>query len=239
MYIYIYYCLWLTVVALEECPIIIEEEYVEPRTEATETTRESVRDVFSRVLKEPSLSDDDLTDMEVYEEITASLKVPSSPTGFRQFEEAVSEIASATFRACAAPEKSKVSPEDISDLTKRFFTLTDGGKINEAREVYGKLLCLRNLLSSTDDGKKTKRQESPLDELEAFFDSLDGDRVATIFGIALFSPVPPTLAFVVDDTGSMSAEISSVQRLIRSFIKTERSEPLAYILTTFNDPSTF
>ena len=105
--------------------------------------------------------------------------------------------------------------------------------------MYGKLLCLRNLLSSTDDGKKTKRQESPLDELEAFFDSLDGDRVATIFGIALFSPVPPTLAFVVDDTGSMSAEISSVQRLIRSFIKTERSEPLAYILTTFNDPSTF
>ena len=83
MYIYIYYCLWLTVVALEECPIIIEEEYVEPRTEATETTRESVRDVFSRALKEPSLSDDDLTDMEVYEEITASLKVPSSPAGFR------------------------------------------------------------------------------------------------------------------------------------------------------------
>ena len=228
IYKYLYYCFWLTVVGLEECPIIIEEEYVEPRTEATESAKESVRDVFSRVLKEPSLSDDDLTDMEVYEEITASLKVPSSPTGFRQFEEAVSEIASATFRACAAPEESRVSPEDISDLTKRFFALTDGGKINEARKVYGKLLCLRNLLSSTDDGK-----------LEAFFDSLDGDRVATIFGIVLFSPVSPTLAFVVDDTGSMSDEISSVQRLIRSFIKTERSEPLAYILTTFNDPSTF
>ena len=75
-----------------------------------------------------------------------------------------------------------------------------------------------------------------LEELEAFFDSLDGDRVVIIFGIPLFSAAPPTLAFVVDDTGSMSAEISSVQRLIHSFIKTERSEPLAYILTIFNDP---
>ena len=60
--------------------------------------------------------------------------------------------------------------------------------------------------------------------------------MATIFGFGVFSEVPPTLAFVVDDTGSMGGEISSVQRLIHSFIKTERSEPLAYILTTFNDP---
>ena len=60
--------------------------------------------------------------------------------------------------------------------------------------------------------------------------------MATIFGVGVFSEVPPTLAFVVDDTGSMGAEISAVQKLIRSFIKTERSEPLAYILTTFNDP---
>jgi len=41
------------------------------------------------------------------------------------------------------------------------------------------------------------------------------------------------------NTGSMSAEISSVQRPISSFIKTKRSEPLSYILTTFNDPSMF
>ncbi|XP_065886855.1 uncharacterized protein [Dysidea avara] len=223
------------VVALEECPIIIEE-YVEPRTEATNTTKESVREVFSRVLMDPTLSDDDLSDKEVYEQITDSLKVSSSPAGFRQFQEAVSEIASATFRACAAPEESRVRPDDIPDLTKRFFTLSDAGDINEARKVYGTLLCLRSLLSPADDGKKVKRQGDSFDELEDFFDSLDSDRITTIFGIVLFSPVPPTLAFVVDDTGSMSAEISSVQRLIRSFIKTERSEPLAYILTTFNDP---
>ncbi|XP_065907794.1 cell adhesion molecule DSCAM-like isoform X2 [Dysidea avara] len=34
----------------------------------------------------------------------------------------------------------------------------------------------------------------------------------------------------------MGDEISSVQRLIRSFIRTERTNALAYILTTFNDP---
>ena len=83
--------------------------------------------------------------------------------------------------------------------------------------------------------KAEKRQGDPLEALEAFFDSLNGERLATIFVYSPSDPVP-TLAFVVDDTGSMGSEIRSVQRLIHSFIQSERSEPLDYILTTFNDP---
>ena len=222
------------VAGLSTCP---SEEVVEERMEAVATVQGTVRDVFSRVLNDSAIANSSLTNMEVYESIATSIGVTATPSGFVQFQEAISEIAAATFGACTAPDESRVGPDDIPELTARFIILTDAGSISEARRVYGKLLCLRDLLSA---GESRKRQVDPFAELEAFFDSLDGDRVATIFGVGdIFSPDPPTLAFVVDDTGSMSAEIDSVQTLIRSFIATERSDPLAYILTTFNDPSTF
>ena len=219
------------VAGLSTCP---SEEVVEERMEAIATVQKTVRDVFSRVLNDSAIANNSLTNMEVYESITTSIGVTATPSGFVQFQEAISEIAAATFDACSAPDESRVGPDDIPELTARFISLTDAGSISEARRVYGKLLCLRNPLSA---GESRKR---PLAELEAFFNSLDGNRLATMFGVGdIFNPAPPTLAFVVDDTGSMSDEISSVQRLIRSFIATERSDPLAYILTTFNDPSTF
>ena len=222
-----------TVASLSTCP---SKETVEERMAAVATVQGNVRSVFSRVLNDSDIANSSLTNMEVYERIATSIGVTATPSGFVQFQEAISEIAAATFDACSAPEESRVGPDDIPELTESFIRLTDAGSITEAREVYGQLLCLRDLLSA-EDADSRKRQGDPLEELEAFFDSLDGDRVATIFGIGdIFNPSPPTLAFVVDDTGSMSAEISSVQRLIRSFIKTERSDPLAYILTTFNDP---
>ena len=56
-----------------------------------------------------------------------------------------------------------------------------------------------------------------------------------IFAYDLESP-PPTLAFVVDNTGSMWDEIDAVKDIILSFTKTERNRPIAYILITFNDP---
>jgi len=224
------------VAGLPACP---SEKFVEERTEVFATVQGTVRNVFSKLLNDSTVTNGSLTNMEVYEHIATSVGVISTPSGFVQFQEAISEIAAATFDACSAPEESRVGSDDIPKLTESFIRLTDAGNISEARVVYGQLLCLRDLLSAGDTDSR-KRQGDPLGELETFFNSLDGDRVATIFGVGdIFSLVPPTLAFVVDDTGSMSAEISSVQRLIHSFIKTERSEPLAYILTTFNDPSMF
>ena len=117
--------------------------------------------------------------------------------------------------------------------------LTDAKNISLARGVYGKLLCIQDLLSHSDT-ERERREEDPSELLNTFFDSLEGAKgIGTIFVVDVFSEATPTLAFVVDDTGSMGGEISSVQRLIHSFIKTERSEPLAYILTTFNDPGMY
>ena len=219
-------------VGIPMCP---SEEFVEERMAATETVVESVKSVFSDVL---SSSDTSLTSMEVYEHVATSVDSPVSTEGFVQFQEAVSEIAAATHDACSAPEDSRVQAGDVPVLISSFNGYSAAGNVSEARQVYGKQLCLKDILTA-ENMTRTPEEEQANTQLDGFFDSLDGEQAATLFGIQSgVSKNPPTLAFVVDDTGSMSGEISSVQRLIRSFIRTERTNALAYILTTFNDPGT-
>ena len=225
------------------CP---SEEMVEERMEATETVRESIVVIFSKVLNNSSSTEGNstLTNMQVYEHIATSVNATVSPSGFVNFEEAISEIAAATFAACSGPEESRVTPDDIPVLTESFFNFSSAGNISQAREVYGKLLCLQSLLTEESHSRK-KRQggfKTDIELINEFFDMLKGHPtiVSAIFGLTddQFFGLPPTLAFVVDDTGSMSGEISAVQQLIFSFLSVERTNPIAYILTTFNDPGT-
>ena len=220
------------------CP---NEEELNERMEATETVRESVTDIFSDVLSlNTTERNSTLTNMEVYEQIAASINSTVTQDGYVKFEEAINEISASTYAACSTPEESRVQVNDTPVLIEMFFTFTNNGNISLAREVYGKLLCLQSLLEAESQGRR-KRQNHQA-ELDAFFDMLEGhpDIVAPIFGLTddQFFGILPTLAFVVDDTGSMFQEISSVQRLIFSFVSVERSNPIAYILTTFNDPGT-
>jgi len=215
-------------------PVCPSKEFVEERMAATETVVESVKSVFSDTL---SSSDVSLTSMEIYERVATSVDSPVSTEGFVDFQEAVSEIAAATHDACSAPEDSRVKAGDAPVLISAFNSYSEAEMVNEARQVYGKQLCLNDILT-TKNVTRTPEEELAHTQLNGFFDSLDGEQAATLFGIEsrLTEMNPPTLAFVVDDTGSMSGEIMSVQRLIRSFIRTERTNALAYILTTFNDP---
>ena len=222
------YCI---VGSISTCPT---ERLIEERAEAAEVMQASVRSVFSTALNDSTIANGSLSDMEVYERIAAMVGVTATTSGFVQFQEAINDITAAKIVACSTIDESEITADYISQLTQRFIVLTDAGNISLAQEVYGELLCLQDLLSPSDEERK-RRQADPAELLEAFFDSLDGIRLSTIFKVSVFDD-PPTLAFVVDTTGSMGGEISSVQTLIRSFIKTERSEPLAYILTTFNDP---
>ena len=226
------------VASLPTCP---SESFIRQWMEAAEDVQISVREVFSKLLNDTGISNNSLSTMEVYERITSKVGVTTSSSGFVRFQEAISEITAARFDACSKSGKHKVTVADTPKLTASFFTLVDAGDISQAREVYGKLLCLHDQLSAGNDKARAKRQRGGdfFTLLEAFFDSLDRDRVATIFGINIITDATPTLALVVDDTGSMCAKISSIQKLIRFFIKTVQSRPLAYILTTFNDTGTY
>ena len=228
---------------LSVCP---SEEVVTERMEATETVRESVSIIFSTVLNSSSTgTNGSLTDNEVYERIATFVNATVSPEGFVRFEEAISEIAAATYAACSAPEEPTVHVDDIPELTESFFNFTTAGNISQAREVYGQLLCLQQLIK-TENGSRKRRQmdsgfKTDLQLINEFFDMLSRhpDIIGSLFGLSNndpFSNILPTLAFVVDDTGSMSGEIASVKQLIFSFISVERTNAIAYILTTFNDP---
>ena len=211
------------------CP---SEEVLRQRMEADEAVRESVLNIFWVTLNNSSSN---LTNTEVYESVAAALNVTVTPDGYVSFEEAISEIASAAYSACLAPENFTIQEDDIPQLIDDLFRFTNAGRISEARVVYGELLCLQDLLAES-----RKKRQTASEQIDDFFDMLPEypNITAPIFGLTedqIFG-ILPTLAFVVDDTGSMADEISSVQRLIFSFIQVERSTPIAYILNTFNDP---
>lgn len=209
-------------------------QYVEDWMETTKAVQASIRRVFSTVLNDSTIVNDSLSNEEVYKLIAVILGVPVTTNGLSHFQEAIVEIIVAKLAACAGSEGDQVGVDDISKLVANFTAFADAKNMSQAFKIYGKMLCLQGLLSDVN-ATKSKRQTDPF---EKFYKSVNGNQLATIFGIISVSDPSskPTLAFAVDDTGSMSEEIYSVQKLIHSFVKTERSEPHAYILTTFNDP---
>ena len=234
------FLLFITAVsALSSCPReIVSCSYTADRMEASDEVRESIVHVFSNVFGTTIESGDD---MELYETVSSQLGINTTADGFVQFQEAVNEITSASVSECSKPASERITLQSVPELTMNFSQLLDEGSLTEAREIYGQLLCLN---STIDQSNARKKRQIDSKALEDFFDSLDGERLEVIFGLvitidqSMFSKtaVQPTLAFVVDNTGSMMEEIESVRRLVRSFVRTERSIPLFYIYTTFNDP---
>jgi len=178
------------------------------------------------------------TKMQVYEHIAAYTNVTVTSTGYVKFEEAISEVAASTYATCSTPSELRNYQDAIAGLNESFISSIQAENISKAREIYGKLLCLQQLLT-------TESRELPDSGIELFNGFMNMLRsyfhgISSLFGLnetQFFSAVP-SLAFVVDDTGSMGEEIDAVKGLIHSFISVERSGPIIYILTTFNDPGT-
>ena len=226
--------LLLCIVGLASGSFSCPKKYVEDWMETTKVVQASVRRIFSRVLNDSTIRNDSLSNEEVYKLIASVFGVPVTSDGLSHFQEAMVEIIVAKLAACSGSVRDQVAMDDISKLVTNFTAFVNAKNLNEVYKIYGKMLCLQEL-SSNRNTAKSKRQ---VGSFETFFESLSGNQLATIFGLISITDLSlkPTLAFAVDDTGSMSAEIESVQKLIHSFVKTERTEPHSYILTTFNDP---
>ena len=220
----------IVMAGFRSCP---SDDFLEERVATIEMVVQSISAVFSNDSNSTNRTQDLVG---LYVQVSDTYGATVTTNGFVEFQEAISEISATVSDACSRPEDSRPQADDIPDLIAMFESATMAGNISQARQLLGKLLCLQDLLEG--NMTRRKRQSSPIDDLNDFFDSLDGDMAAApIFGISIFAAAPPTLAFVVDDTGSMSEEIAAVRELVRSFIRTERTQPIAYILTTFNDPS--
>jgi len=238
--------LWLpSVVVAQTCPPQIEQcNYAASRQDTNDAVINTLVSVFSGIVGTPVEEEDE---RQLYETVSTGLGINATSEGFVRFQEAVNEIAVASLQECSRPESERVSLDDVTNLAATFHQLLNNSNVTQAREIYGKLVCLQSLSQQPEIGSRKKRQSTEtenLKELEEFFENLEGEILATIFGLQyiiieeeqVISISRPTLAFVVDDTGSMAEEIESVQRLIRSFVRTERTNPISYILATFNDP---
>lgn len=204
-----------------------------PNTSFLEKRNATFEDVKGSITKVVVSSDDSgKNDRELYEEIATNLKRPVTDGDYLLYTKAVGEIAIAAFQYCETFDVSKISADDITTLINTFKRNLDDKKLREARRIYGILLCIRNKQSS-------KRSADA--ELVNFFESLDGEVLEDLifsYGEEEEEDAKYSLAFVVDDTGSMSEEIEAVKALINGFIRTENDEPISYILSTFNDPVT-
>ena len=225
--------------ASHSCPRAIEScDYNTDRTLAGNEVRESIVYVISNVF---GANIDSSSDRELYEAVSNELGINTTAQGFVQYQEAVNEIIAASVSECSKPAGERIGLQSVTMLAMNFSQLLEEGSLTEAREIYGKLLCL----NSTREDQSNVRRKRQDDALEDFFNSLNGEQLEVIFGFVRpntdeeqsnGAAVRPTLAFVVDNTASMGEEIESVRRLIKSFLRTERSIPLFYIYTTFNDP---
>ena len=218
-------CIEVSGVSLPHGPICVRSEYIEGRKVA-ETTQ--LREISSLSILKTDDSSSEVTDEAVYRSVLNATKTSPSPKMSASFYEAVAEISRAFYKACHGSGSGSISLDDFPDLVTEYEKAFESKDTQKLREIFGAMTCLK---VKSADSRAKRATYTTIDE---FFDCLDGSDLGVIFfGL---SSADFSVAFVIDDTGSMSNEIDAVKCLVRSFLKSERGGPAKYILGTFNDP---
>jgi len=202
------------------------------KASSNKVVRKEVRSTIKRVL---DVAENVTTDKEAFTKIATSIKVKNTTENFVQFQNAINEISEVTYEACYGSNDNLVLPEETPILIEKFESAVHNNKSTEARHAFGRLLCLREKFQ-INNTLITKRQIDFEMILDMWFDKLSVTDFPTLFFDDVNGTESITLAFVVDDTGSMRNEINAVKELIKAIIKAEKYSPSFYILGTFNDP---
>ena len=221
-------CIEVSGVSLPHGPICVRSEYIEGRKVA-ETTQ--LREISSLSILKTDDSSSEVTDEAVYRSVLNATKTSPSPKMSASFYEAVAEISRAFYKACHGSGSGSISLDDFPDLVTKYEKAFESKDTQKLREIFGAMTCLKVKSAAIADSRAKRATYTTINE---FFDCLDGDDLGVIFfGL---SSADFSVAFVIDDTGSMGNEIDAVKCLVRSFLKSERGGPAKYILGTFNDP---
>ena len=163
-----------------------------------------------------------------YEAALSAVKKEDNLENAAQFYEALGEITEVVYRSCFGDMP--ITLASFTNVKEQFMQARSGRQIPKLREAYGFLLCLKHL-SETDSRSRKRRSTSG--EISSFLDRIDADD----FGLIFFQDdVSYSVAFIIDDTGSMRDDIEAAKCLVRGFLKSDKDEPSKYILGTFNDP---
>ena len=225
------YFIWFTLVI--SCPANFEV-IAKQKTSSSRVVRKEIRSAIKNTL---NLSENITTDKEAFAKLAKTIKVINTTENFVKFQNAINEISEASYEACYGSSSSLVLPEETPVLIEKFKVAAN--KSTEARRIFGRLLCLKQKFQTKNITalivKRQASDNSSYDEiLQAWFNSLSIHNVSALLFVG--EPVGRTLAFVIDDSGSMNNEIDAVKKLTKAIVKAEKSAPLYYILVTFNDP---
>ena len=225
--------------ALSFVIVSADDQYSAQRTIAVGAVRSKVVNVTNTIFNSglPGDADDD----SLYSALIAGYGETESDEGFVWFQVAQMEIAEQYFKACYGLEDQRPSVDDIVFHIQQFVAILGTSPLDASalRKQFGILTCLHQQVTTPKPDCATVDCSGGLGNTTTtgeFFCCLQAADVRDLFGIESMVTTldaVPCLTFVVDTTGSMSAEINAVQGLINGFV--DPADPVCYILVDFND----
>ena len=221
----------------QEC----ERNIIIGRNTASQIVRSKVINVANRIFSSGLPSE--ASDKALYRALILGYSEMESDVGFTIFQTAQMEIAEQYFLACNGPEQQRPSVGDITFHIQQFVVIlgTSPLDISALRKQFGILTCLQQQMSYSKSNCTTVDNDCSgglenMTTASTFSCCLQASHVQELFGI--MSQVTtldsiPCLAFVVDTSGSMSAEINRVRTLVHGFVNP--ADPVCYLLVDFND----
>ena len=209
------------------------------RNTASQIVRSTIINVANRIFSSGLPSE--ASDKALYRALISGYSEMESDMGLTNFQTAQMEITEEYFLACNGPDEQRPSVSDAVSFIQKFMAVlgTSPLDISALRKQFGILRCLQEQMSYSNPNCTTVDCSGGLENTttaSTFFCCLQASHVKELFGIisqvATLNSIP-CLAFVVDTTGSMSAEIARVRSLVHGFVNP--ADPVCYILVDFND----
>ena len=232
--VYIALCLALTFVNVSA-----NVQYSARRATSVDTVLEKVTNVTNTIFNSGLPQNANFSVL--YSALVAAYSETETDDGFVWFINAQMEITEQYFKACFGLQDQRPSVADIGSHIRQFATIlrTSPLDLSALRRQFGILICLHQQVAIPDHNCARVDCSGGLGNgttTGEFFCCLQSSDVRDLFGIesaATTADAVPCLAFVVDTTGSMSAEIAAVIALVSAFV--DPADPVCYILVDFND----
>ena len=231
----------LSIIIGESVSQTCENEQIAVYTERVRNaTRDVINQIQSDVLQVPIESlEADTNITTLYSTIAISHNITESDEGLTNFVEALNVITDAYLSACYGLEEDKPTVEDTPELLNTFLTLlSNRSNFTTIRQLYGKLLCLKNFTSSDNSQVECANAVN----IKELYKCLDPTNIGCIFHLKQDcednhkQTFKNCLGFIVDTSGSMGDEIEEVREIVRHFVAAHEDQlTLCYILVTFSD----
>ena len=169
-----------------------------------------------------------------YRSLLCAAGVTSTPEKNATFYEAVGDISKSMYKACYGSDRIGIG--DFAAIKAKYEMAYKKKNITELRKAYGSLVCLIKKVSTRAKRTPTVAPGTPNAAIRNFYCTIQN---ANHIGRLFFDPMyggKYSVAFVLDDTGSMGPHIEIAKCLVRSFLASSLNGPEKYILGTFNDP---